>query len=129
MSIEIIVDGARLENLSDGARQTLKKQVNEYTDEVLKEARLIEEGIREDGASREITSNIILNAVRKHRNYLVKKPSKWVIIIKTTSSLSLLLTGFLFDSNGYQDNIPKLISFIIFLIIACVSTVIQYVKE
>lgn len=50
-------------------------------------------------------------------------------MLKTISAFSLLITGFLFDINGYQDNIVNLILFIVVLIVACVSTVLQYIKE
>ena len=57
----------------------------------LKEANLIEEGIRENGASTEITSNIVLQAVRKHRTYHINKKQNIVlIIIKVISCFSLL---------------------------------------
>lgn len=50
-------------------------------------------------------------------------------MLKVFSAFSLLITGFLFDANGYQDNIIKLILFIIALIVASVSTVLQFVRE
>ncbi len=129
MEIQILIADNRIENLSHGALITLKDQVNQYVDNVVKEAILIEEGNRENGAKKEITSNIILNAVRKHKNYQIKKPSKTMITVKIASPLSILITGLLFDSTGYQNNTGKMIVFIIFLIVACISTVIQYVKE
>jgi len=49
-----------------------------------------------------------------------------IIIISTFSTL---ITGFLFDASGYGHNFMKLIFFIIFLIIASVSTAIQFVLE
>jgi hypothetical protein len=83
---------------------TLKKQIEKYADDIIKEANLIEEGIREDGASTEITSNIVLQAVRKNKTYHNKKSNKTLLITKIVSALSLLITGFLFDSSGYQNN-------------------------
>lgn len=95
----------------------------------IKEANLIEEGIREDGASTEITSNIVLQAVRKNKTYHNKKSNKTLLITKIVSALSLLITGFLFDSSGYQNNKMGLIAFVICLIVASVSTVLQFVFE
>lgn len=63
---------------------------------------MIEEAIRENGASTEITSNIVLQAVRKNKTVHNKKPSKLLLITKIISALSLLVTGALFDSNRYH---------------------------
>ena len=129
MSVTIEVDNRQLENMSEEAKVTLNKHVNTYIDNIVKEANLIEEGNREDGAKREITSSIILQAVRKYKNNTPKQKDKWLIALKIISSFSLLIVGFLFDAKGYQDNMGKLIFFIIVLIIACISTVLQFVKE
>lgn len=107
----------------------MEKQIEKYTDDIIKEANLIEEAIREDGASAEITSNIVLQAVRKNKNNHNRKANTSLIIIKIVSAFSLLITGFLFDSTGYQDNILKLVAFVVCLIIASVSTVLQFVFE
>lgn len=52
-----------------------------------------------------------------------------MVIIKIVSALSLLVAGFLFDENGYENETVKLILFIIFMIVASVSTVLQFVLE
>jgi len=129
MTIRVEVDDEQLQNMSDGALVTLQQQIETYAENIIKEANLIEEGNHEDGANREITSSIVIQAVRRYKSFLPKKKDKILIILKIVSSFSLLLTGFLFDANGYQDNIVKLVLFIIILIVACVSTVLQFVKE
>lgn len=130
MAIQITIDEDKIDNFSNDAQTTLKKQIDKYADDIIKEANLIEEGIRENGASTEITSNIVLQAVRKNKTYHNnKKSNKILLITKIVSALSLLITGFLFDSSGYENNKIGLIAFIIFLIIASVSTVLQFVFE
>lgn len=129
VAIQVNIDDNQIDNFSAGAQTTLKKQIEKYATDIIKEANLIEEAIREDGASTEITSNIILQAVRKNKTNNNKKSNKGLLITKIVSALSLLVTGFLFDSAGYQNNVIKLISFIICLIIASVSTVLQFVLE
>ena len=129
MAVQVNIDENKINNLSNGARSILKRQIEKYTDDIIKEANLIEEAIREDGASTEITSNIILQAVRRSKNNSRKKHNYFQIIIKIVSALSTLITGFLFDSSGYQNNYFKLIAFIIFLVIATISTVLQFVFE
>jgi cell division protein FtsB len=129
VAIQINIADDKIDNLSTDAQTTLKKQMEKYADDIIKEANLVEEAIREDGASTEITSNIILLAVRRNRNHSNKKSNKGLLFFKIVSALSLLITGFLFDENGYQDNIIRLVAFIIVFAIACVTTVLQFVFE
>ncbi|EFC98558.1 hypothetical protein CLOSTHATH_03217 [Hungatella hathewayi DSM 13479] len=129
VAVQVNIDDNKIDNFSDGAQTTLKKQMEKYADDIIKEANLIEEAIREDGANTEITSNIVLQAVRKNKSNPSKKPSRFLLITKIISSFSLLITGFLFDSSGYQNNVLKLIAFVVCLIVASVSTVLQFVFE
>lgn len=129
MPLQAIVDDGKIDNFSNEAKITLVKQMEKYGEDIINESNLIEQVIREDGASEEITSNIVLQAVRKNKTKRNKKSSKFLLITKIISSLSLLIVGFLFDSSGYQDKTIKFILFVIFLIIACVSTVLQFVLE
>ena len=127
--IQVNIDEKKVDNFTDQARDTFKEQMGKYADNIIKESNLIEESIREDGAIAEITSTIVMQAVRKSKNDTRKKPRNWMIIIRIVSSFSILITGFLFDASGYGHNFTKLIFFIIFLIIASVSTAIQIVLE
>lgn len=129
MAVQVNIDDNKIDNFSDGAQTTMKKQMEKYADDIIKEANLIEEAIREDGANTEITSNIVLQAVRKNKSNPRKKPNQVLLITKIISSFSLLITGFLFDSSGYQNNVLKLIAFVVCLIVASVSTVLQFVFE
>jgi len=52
---------------------------------------LVEEGIREEGANSEITSNIVLQAVRKNKNFTRKRPNIQLVIIKIIYYFSFLL--------------------------------------
>ena len=72
MAVQVNIDDNKIDNFSDGAQTTLKKQMEKYADDIIKEANLIEEAIREDGANTEITSNIVLQAVRKNKVIRVK---------------------------------------------------------
>lgn len=127
--LKVEITDKHMENMSDKAKEELVSQLNKYAENIIKEANLIEEGNREDGANREITSSIVKQAARKYRSNVLQKKGKGLVVLKAVSAFSLLITGFLFDANGYQDNIVKLILFIIALIVGCVSTVLQFVKE
>lgn len=127
--IQINIDENKVDNFTDQARDTLKEQMGKYADNIIKESNLLEESIREDGANAEITSTIVMQAVRKYKSDTRKKPSNNRWIIRVVSTFSTLITGFLFDASGYGHNFMKLIFFIICLIIASVSTAIQIVLE
>lgn len=127
--IQINIDENKVDNFTDQARDTLKEQMGKYADNIIKESNLLEESIREDGANAEITSNIVMQAIRKSKSNKRKKSSNRLIIIRIVSTFSTLLTGFLFDASGYEHNFMKQFCFIIFLIIASVSTVVQFVLE
>ena len=129
MALQVNIDNDKIDNFSSGAKAELVKQLEKYGDNIIKESNLIEEAIREDGASTEITSNIVIQAVRKSKVPSKKKHDKTLLFLKIVSWASLLLTGFLFDSNGYEEATGKLIVFVICLIVACVSTVLQFVYE
>ena len=129
MALQVNIDNDKIDNFSSGAKAELVKQLEKYGDNIIKESNLIEEAIREDGASTEITSNIVIQAVRKSKVPSKKKHGKTLLFLKIVSWASLLLTGFLFDSNGYDEATEKLIVFVICLIVACVSTVLQFVFE
>ena len=129
MTLQVNIDDGKIDNFLDSGIAELVKQLEKYGDNIIKESNFIEEAIREDGADTEITSNIVIQAVRKSKFQRNNKHSKPLLIFKIVSWVSLLLTGFLFDSNGYESAIGKLILFVICLIIACISTVLQFVYE
>lgn len=129
MAVQVNIDDNKIDNFSTDAQNTLAKQIEKYADDIIKEANLIEEVLREDGASTEITSNNVLQAVRKNKTNHSRKPNRMLLTMKIVSSFSLLVTGFLFDSAGYQNSIVKLLAFVVCLIIASVSTVLQFVLE
>lgn len=129
MVLQVEITDEQMENMSEKAKEELVFQLSTYAESIIKEANLIEEGNREDGATREITSSIVMQAVRKYKSNAPRKKGNGLVVLKVVSAFSLLITGFLFDANGYQDNIAKLMLFIIALIVACVSTVLQFVKE
>lgn len=131
MKLTVEISDKQLDNLSEGAKQELSSQLRQYAENIVKEANLIEEGNHELGAETEITSSIIMQAVRKYKNHYIPKQRsrKGMIVLKTVAAFSMLFTGLLFDANGYHNNTSKLIAFIIFLITACVSNLMKFEKE
>lgn len=128
MKLEIEIDDSNISYLSSDAKQALKKQAQVYVNDVIDEASLIEEAIRESGANSEITSNHILQAVRKNKkNFAMKKP-KYITAMKIINPFALLFTGWLFDKDGYTGNSIKLIMFIGALITSTITIVIPTMK-
>jgi hypothetical protein len=129
VSILVTITDDQTKNLSNNAQSILQKQVELYVDVILREARNIEEGDREGDAKEEITSAHINKAVRKCRNYIVKKPTKLQIANRFVVIISGLLAGGLFDANGFQNNTSRFVLFIVFFAILCITTAIQFAKE
>ncbi|WP_434296295.1 hypothetical protein [Clostridium sporogenes] len=128
MKLEIDIDDRTIAYLSSDAKQALKKQAQTYVKDVINEASLIEEAIRESGANSEITSNHILQAVRKNKKKFVVKKPKYVTAMNIINPFALLFTGWLFDKDGYAGNQIKLAMFIIMLIIATITIIIPTIK-
>lgn len=128
MALQVNIDDDKIDNFSNDAKLELSNQLKKYGNNIIKESNLIEEVIREDGASKEITSNIVIQAVRKSK-IQHKKHNKVLLFLKIASWLFMLITGFLFDIDGYAGATGKLIGFIICLVFASVSTVLQFVYE
>lgn len=129
VAIQVNISDDKIDNLSTSAQKTLKKQVEKYADDIIKEANLIEEAIREDGANTEITSNIILQAVRKNKTNHRKKSNKGLFLAKCISTFTLLFTGYLFDLDRFKSNAELLIVFLIVFVIASISTLFQFLLE
>ena len=74
---------------------------------LIKEANLIEEGNHEDGASREITSSIVMQEIRKHKSNEPKKKGKGLVVLKIALPFSndshILYRFFEFTQNLKQS--------------------------
>lgn len=79
MALRVEIADEQMENMSEKAKEELAAQLRTYAENIIKEANLIEEGNREDGANREITSShpfFTPLASQGHRNnmlLLIKK--------------------------------------------------------
>ena len=125
--ILVDIDDKKVNSFSASAKETLKSHVTKYSEDLVREANLLEEGSRESGAGAEITSNIVLQAVRRKTTMPHRRASIWLILCKIISPLSCMATGFLFDRDltKYQSN-PKLFwALLISFGIACVTTAFQ----
>ena len=94
--LQVQITDEQMENMSEKAKEELVSQLSTYAERIIKEANLIEEGNREDGANREITSSIVKQAVRKYKSNVPTKKENGLVVLKVFSAFSLLITGFLF---------------------------------
>ena len=92
MEIKYEIADDKVRNFTDSAKNRLQEQSQKYTLEIIDEAEKIENLIRENGASTEITDNIVFQAVRRNRTE--KKKSIKIIIIRIVLKI------------GYKSN-PK----------------------
>ena len=129
MEIKYEIADDKVRNFTDSAKNRLQEQSQKYTVDIISEAERIEELIRENGASTEITDNIIFQAVR--RNKTGKKKSIKIILIRIAAELSLFVSGLMFIPEMFitSENTFNLGYFVVFAIvtlIALVATIVTY---
>lgn len=119
----------KVRNFTDSAKNRIQEQSQKYALEIISEAEKVEEFLRENGASTEITENIIFQAVR--RNKTEKKKNVKFIITRIISEIFLFISGLMFLPEMFitEEKTLNLGYFIIFLIvtlIAFVMTIVTY---
>ena len=129
MEIKYEIADDKIRNFTDSAKSRLQEQSQKYTLEIISEAEKVEELIRENGASTEITDNIIFQAVR--RNKTEKKKSIKTILVRIIAELLLFVSGLMFIPEKFitTENIFNLgyfVAFAIVTLIALVATIVTY---
>ena len=90
MQINFDLSETELTHFSQDAKNRLTEQARQYTLEIISEANKVEEMLRENGASQEITESIVVQAIR--RNKTARKKN---IIVEAISINTLAV----FDTN------------------------------
>jgi len=129
MPIQVTIDDSLVKDFSADAKNTIIDELNMYARKIIAEARLVEEGGRTRNAKTEITSNNVLHAVNTPKQTENAKKRNGIIALKITSSIFLLITGFLFSPERFSTYPFTLYLFILALIVCCITTAILYVKE
>lgn len=129
LEIKYEIADDKIRNFTDSAKSRLQEQSQKYTLEIISEAEKVEELIRENGASTEITDNIIFQAVR--RNKTEKKKSIKTILIRIAAEILLFVSGLMFMPEMFitAENTFNLVYFVTFAIvtlIALVATIVTY---
>lgn len=132
MEIRYDIPDSKVSNFTEDAKNRLQEQSQKYTLEIINEAEKVEELIRENGASTEITDNIIFQAIR--RNKTGKKKNIKKIIVGIIADIMLFISGLMFNPEMFitSKNTFNLNYFVIFAIItlvALVATIVTYFWE
>ena len=125
LQINFNLSDAELTHFSQGAKNRLSNQARQYTLEIISEANKVEELLRENGASQEITESIVVQAIR--RNKTVRKKNVRVIILKILSEIFLFISGLLFLPDMFinSDSTLNMPYFIFFLLLIAVSLILS----
>lgn len=116
-------------NFTDSAKSRLQEQAQKYTLEIINEAEKVEELIRENGASTEITDNIIFQAVRRSKTE--KRKSIKIILIRIAAEILLFVSGLMFMPEKFITpestfNLGYFAAFAFVTLIALVTTIVTY---
>lgn len=129
MEIKFEVADDKISNFTDSAKCRLLEQSQRYTLEVISEAEKVEKLIRENGASAEITDNIIFIAIRRSKTG--KRKNIKITVLRIIAEIFLFISGLLFMPEMFitSENTFNLVYFSIFAlitVIALVTTIITY---
>ena len=132
MQINFDLSDAELTHFSQGAKNRLTEQAKQYTLEIISEANKVEEMLRENGASQEITESIVVQAIR--RNKTVRKKNIGAIILKILSEILLFISGLLFLHDMFIKsdntlNMPYFIFFLLLITVSLILTIIMHFKD
>jgi hypothetical protein len=129
MPLDIKIQDDQISDLSDDARRILKKQVDSYVVDLLKEARLVEEDMRERDAKKEITSSNIMQAARRGKNNFNKRKPWYVKHSRWISPISSIFVGLLFNPDSWSNEQWKIYLFVFVFGIAIATTILLFSKE
>lgn len=126
MEIKYEIPDDRVHNFTESAKKRLQEQSERFTLEIISEAEKVEELIRENGASTEITDNIIFQAVRRNRTE--KKKNIKLIITRILAEVFLFVSGLMFLPDMFITsestfNLGYFVVFAIVTLIALIATI------
>lgn len=129
MEVKFQINDNKVQNFTNGAKNRLSIQAQKYAEDIVNEAEKVEELLREDGASPEITENIVFQAIRRNRTPLKHRKRWWIVIAKILSELLLFLSGLMFNQDKLSTSITYFSLFSLVFISALIITIIMHVKD
>ena len=129
LEIKYEIPDDKVRSFTGGAKKRLCEQAKTFTIEIVNEAEKVECLIRENGATVEITENIVFQAIR--RNKTGKKKNVKIIVMRVFADLFLFVSGLMFIPEMFITsdktlNITYFIGYIIVTLIAFIFTVVTY---
>lgn len=127
MEIKYEIPDDKVRSFTGSAKRRLQEQAQKYTLEIISEAEKVEELIRENGASTEITDNIIFQAVRRNRT---EKNLK-IVLVRVLAEILLFISGLMFLPEMFVTtdgalNMGYLVAFLLVTLIAFIVTIVTY---
>lgn len=129
MEIKYEIPDDKVRSFTGSAKRRLQEQSQKYTLEIINEAEKVEELIRENGASTEITDNIIFQAVRRNRTE--KKKNFKIVLVRVLAEILLFISGLMFLPEMFVTtdgalNMGYLMAFLLVTLIAFIVTIVTY---
>lgn len=129
MEVKFDIDDSKVQNFTSDAKNRLSLQAKKHVEDIVNESEKVEELLREDGASPEITENIVFQAIRRNRTPLKHRKKWWLIVIKILSEFLLFLSGLMFNQEKLSTSVPYFVFFSLIFISALIITIIMHVKD
>lgn len=129
LEIKVKIPDDKLNNFSANAILRIQSEAEQHTIDVIEEAENVEDIIREDGATKEITESIVYQAIRRTKTERIPKNRNWVL--DAISEISILFVGIMFKTESFLTQEGKLdvyylLLFLFILTVALLSTSFKY---
>lgn len=129
MPVEISIHDDDIKYLNRPAKAELQKVIENYYNDLLKEANRLEATSKATQGSPEITSTLIKDAdLLFRRGYRKPKRSPWLKAAQIGSTVASVITGILADPETLKSTL-LIILFIVVFSIAIATTVLVVAKE
>ena len=129
MEVKFDIEDSKVQKFTNGAKNRLTVQAKEYVEDIVKESEKVEELLRVEGASAEITENIVFQAIRRNKNPINRKKNWKSTIFKILSDVLLFIAGLMFNQTKLATDIVYFVLFSIVFISALIITIIMHVKD
>ena len=125
-----MIEDKDTEGFNPQAKVELKKSVDEFAKDLVREANRIETSMNTTAKGPEITSSIVYDAKILLRHKL-SKPKIGILnkILKIAASVSCLLVGIMYQADKLKNSTGYMVFFIILITVAIILTTITFIKD
>jgi len=130
MPINFELDDNDLEGFNQQAIEELENSISEFAEDLISESNRIESSINSTSQGPEITSSMVRDAkvLLRHKLGRVKK-SIGTIILKSLSTVFLLLAGILYQPEKLSSLDEYMVFYIVIIALAILFTTLNFIKE